>query len=86
VQDRRRIPLLTLLALFCVAMPALGDEPPPDENPYAPPENPRAQSQPIRMSYFRARDARGLNVFEAPKREDVEYHGFEIQWGAAFTQ
>lgn len=46
----------------------------------------RAQPQTIRLGHFRPLDARGLNVFEPPKEEGVPYHGFELQWGAAFTQ
>ena len=74
------------LALAAFTASALADDVAPDSSSYAPPENPRAQSQPIRIGFFRSHDARGLNVFEAPKRENVEYHGFEVQWGAAFTQ
>lgn len=40
----------------------------------------------IKMQYFRAYDQRGLNVFETPKRDTVTYDGFQLQWGAAFTQ
>jgi hypothetical protein len=40
----------------------------------------------IELGHFRPHDARGLNVFEAPKEEGVPYDGFKIQWGAAFTQ
>ena len=75
-----------VLTLAGFAASALAEEVAPDSSSYAPPENPRAQSQPIRIGFFRSHDARGLNVFESPKREDVEYHGFEVQWGAAFTQ
>src|SRR5205809_3225105 len=46
----------------------------------------RANPQPIVVSYFRAHDSRGVNVFEAPKLEGVPYDGFKLQWGAAFTQ
>ncbi len=46
----------------------------------------RANPQPIVISNFRAHDARGLNVFEPPKREGVPYNGFQLEWGAAFTQ
>lgn len=46
----------------------------------------RVNPAPIQVGHFRPSDARGLNVFEAPKEEMVPYHGFCIQWGAAFTQ
>jgi len=40
----------------------------------------------IEMQNYRPEDKRGVNVFEAPKDESVEYTGFKLQWGAAFTQ
>jgi hypothetical protein len=40
----------------------------------------------IEMQNYRPEDKRGVNVFEAPKDESVEYNGFKLQWGAAFTQ
>jgi len=42
--------------------------------------------QPIEIQYFRATDKRGINVFETPKVAGAEYNGFNLQWGAAFTQ
>ena len=51
-----------------------------------PAANDRAVERPITIDRMRAHDSRGLNVFEAPKRETVPYTGFAIQWGAAFTQ
>jgi hypothetical protein len=56
------------------------------ENTSAPAATERARAVPIHVGYFRPHDARGLNVFEAPKQEGVAYDGFAIQWGAAFTQ
>jgi hypothetical protein len=41
---------------------------------------------PIRLQHFRPQDKRGLNVFEAPKQDDTPYTGFQLDWGAAFTQ
>jgi hypothetical protein len=52
----------------------------------APPETPRAQLRPVTLSNFRPHDARSLTQFEAPKPEGVDYHGFQLEWGAAFTQ
>ena len=46
----------------------------------------RANMPPVEIQYFRPHDARGLNVFEAPKVEGAAYTGNKIQWGAAFTQ
>ena len=40
----------------------------------------------VEIQYFRPHDARGLNMFEAPKVEGAAYEGNRIQWGAAFTQ
>lgn len=40
----------------------------------------------IEMQNYRPEDKRGINTFEAPKDEGLEYTGFKLQWGAAFTQ
>jgi hypothetical protein len=40
----------------------------------------------IQIQHLRPYDQRGVNVFEAPKRDDVRYEGFKLDWGAAFTQ
>jgi hypothetical protein len=42
--------------------------------------------QPVSIQYLRAQDKRGINVFETPKVAGVEYSGFRLAWGAAFTQ
>src|SRR5688500_15122192 len=42
--------------------------------------------QPIELQNFRPLDQRGINVFETPKEAGVEYTGFRLNWGAAFTQ
>jgi hypothetical protein len=41
---------------------------------------------PITISRLRPADRRGINVFEAPKAEDVPFTGFKVGFGAAFTQ
>jgi hypothetical protein len=41
--------------------------------------------RPITMQHFRPLDRRGLNIFETPKAPGVEYSGFKLDWGAAFT-
>ena len=41
---------------------------------------------PTVIQYLRPQDKRGINVFETPKVAGVEYTGFVVQWGAAFTQ
>ena len=40
----------------------------------------------IEIQHIRANDQRGINVFEAPKNDRVEYTGFKLSFGAAFTQ
>ena len=50
----------------------------PDSDRYAPQE--------ITIQNYRAHDARGINVFENPKMTDIEYDGFKVLIGAAFTQ
>ncbi|MEX2376067.1 MAG: hypothetical protein WD942_10865 [Dehalococcoidia bacterium] len=40
----------------------------------------------IRIQYFRPQDQRGINVFEPPKAAGAPYNGFQLDWGAAFTQ
>jgi hypothetical protein len=52
--------------------------------------NPAAASraatlQPIKIQHIRALDQRGINVFESPKWDNVNYDGFALAWGAAFT-
>jgi hypothetical protein len=78
-----------LFSLVLWAAPIGAQEPAADsdgENPSVVAATERAQTAPIHVGYFRPHDARGLNVFEAPKREGVPYTGFAIQFGAAFTQ
>jgi hypothetical protein len=40
----------------------------------------------IEFQHIRPADARGLNMFEAPKYDTVPYTGFKLGWGAAMTQ
>jgi hypothetical protein len=40
----------------------------------------------IQIQHQRPIDQRGLNVFETPKHDTVQYTGFKLLWGAAFTQ
>ena len=42
--------------------------------------------QPISIQHIRPVDQRGVNVFEPPKKDTVEFKGTTISWGAAFTQ
>ena len=43
------------------------------------------KGRPISMQYFRAQDKRGVNVFETTKDPGVEFTGFKLDFGAAFT-
>ena len=42
--------------------------------------------QPMLIQRLRPVDARGINVYEAPKNDGIPYTGFKLGWGAAFTQ
>jgi hypothetical protein len=41
---------------------------------------------PTTIQYLRPQDKRGINVFETSKEPGVAYNGFQLSWGAAFTQ
>jgi hypothetical protein len=43
------------------------------------------KGRPIQIQYIRALDRRGINVFETTKTPGVEYTGFKLDFGAAFT-
>lgn len=43
------------------------------------------KGRPIPIQYFRPQDKRGLNVFETSKDPGVEFTGFKVDFGAAFT-
>jgi hypothetical protein len=43
------------------------------------------KGRPITMQYFRPQDRRGINVFETTKDPGVEFTGFKLDFGAAFT-
>ena len=38
------------------------------------------------IQHIRLQDQRGINVFEAPKKDATPFTGFQLSWGAAFTQ
>ncbi len=67
--------LLTVTACLCAA-------------PAAAQRGPEASSarNPVTLQYMAPRDQGGINVFEQPKAAGIEYTGFAINWGAAFTQ
>ena len=80
---------LTLGAALAVAVPALAQQvpgPAAEANPApAPAENVITTGRPITIQNFRPQDQRGLNMFETPKEPGVEYKGFRVDFGAAFT-
>jgi hypothetical protein len=45
-----------------------------------------AAAQITDLQFTRPPDQSGLNVFESPKADTVEFDGFDLNWGAAFTQ
>lgn len=45
-----------------------------------------AFAQSSELQFNRPNDQRGLDVFEPPKEDTVAYDGFQLDWGAAFTQ
>jgi hypothetical protein len=57
-----------------------------DAKPATPPTDVNwLKGRPITMQHFRPLDRRGINMFETPKEPGVEYTGFKLDWGAAFT-
>src|SRR5262245_65783927 len=56
------------------------------DEPRTPGETDRAKLSPIVLQNYRPHDARGLNLFESPKLDDVPYNGFQLNWGASFAQ
>jgi len=80
------------------AIPALPELPEAAEEPKAEPAEAGgdAAAQPpfaasiengrtITMQHFRPQDRRGINVFETPKAPGVDFKGFHLDFGAAFT-
>jgi hypothetical protein len=86
----------TLTAVLGLAWPAAAQQAAAPAPAYAETESsqpaeeaPAADSwksgRPISMQYYRAQDKRGINVFETTKDPGLEYAGFKIDFGAAFT-
>ena len=87
----------TLSALLIVTAPAAAQQLAPSETAIAaaPATDPKTETvapevnwlkgRPITMQHFRPLDKRGLNTFETSKEPGVEYTGFKLDWGAAFT-
>jgi len=69
--------------------PAAAPETPPaktkEEEAAAAAEASWKKGRPIVMQYYRPQDKRGLNVFETTKVPGVEFTGFKLDFGAAFT-
>jgi hypothetical protein len=42
--------------------------------------------RPLEINHIRPTDQRGVNVFEAPKEDQVPFSGFALSFGGAFTQ
>ena len=57
-----------------------------DQPQRVPGETERAKLAPIVMQNYRPHDSRGINMFETPKLDNVPYNGFQLNWGASFTQ
>ncbi len=85
-----------LSVLLVIGAPAAAQQPTtPPETPTetAPADAPKVtaaapdwlKERPISMQHFRPLDRRGINMFETPKEPGVEYTGFKMDWGAAFT-
>jgi hypothetical protein len=66
---------LGVLVGFLAAMPAAAQN------------QPVSSEKPATIQYMRPYDQKGINVFEPSKFDNkVEYKGFKIDWGAAFSQ
>src|SRR5687767_4162986 len=89
--------LIALAALAVFSGPALAQDTPTDPPPASGATEKAEQDKvaaaieswkkgrPITIQYLRPQDKRGLNVFETTKEPGVEFTGFKIDFGAAFT-
>src|SRR5688572_31711968 len=74
--------------LSAAALAAAQDVPAaaPEANPAPPPaESIITTGRPITIQHVRPQDQRGINMFETSKEPGVEYKGFRVDFGAAFT-
>ena len=87
---------LAFSAALALASPAAAQQaaqpadPPAEQASSAAASDPQVESswttgRPITIQYIRPQDRRGINVFETTKDPGVEYTGFKIDFGAAFT-
>ena len=67
-------------ALFLFGAPLAAQTPDP-----AGPRSTGETGRQITMQHMRPQDQRGINIFETPKAPGVEYTGFRVDFGAAFT-
>ena len=84
--------VVTVLAALLLTAAPLAAQAPPTENPTGgatPAQEDKEKEQPKgrtpSIQHLRPADQRGLNVFETPKAPGVEYTGFKLDFGAAFT-
>jgi hypothetical protein len=79
-----------VLGVFLSAAALAAAQEIPAAAPEANPAPPQAESiittgRPITIQHFRPQDQRGINMFETSKDPGVEYKGFRMDFGAAFT-
>jgi hypothetical protein len=80
-----------LAALLLTASPLAAQAPPAEPATGASAATPQdngvvaEEGRRIVIQHFRPNDQRGLNMFETPKEPGVEYTGFKMDFGAAFT-
>ena len=65
--------------------PAAAPAPTPEEEAAKAAEASWKKGRPITIQYLRPQDKRGLNLFETTKEPGVEFTGFKMDFGAAFT-
>ena len=83
---RSTLALGVLLSAATLATAQDVPAPAPEANPApAPAENVITSGRPITIQHLRPQDQRGLNMFETTKDPGVEYKGFRVDFGAAFT-
>ena|SRR6185503_8460787 len=79
--------VITLVAVAGLAAGLLAPLARAEDQPQrVPGENERAKLAPIVMQNYRPHDARGINMFETPKLDNVPYNGFQLNWGGSFSQ
>ena len=76
MRSTRRI-ATALSALLIMAAPLAAQE--------APAQAPKENGRKVTIQHLRPADQRGVNMFETPKDPGVEYTGFKLDFGAAFT-